>query len=67
MWLCWVNGMVFYRAEWPADLGASWAEALPEELPSRLELASRSVVFILTVFGGSSRDPPARLPACLPA
>lgn len=65
MRLCWVNGMVFYRAEWAADLGASWAEALPEELPSRLELASRSVVFILTVSGSSSRDPPACLPACL--
>lgn len=62
MWLCRASGMVFYRAVWPANLGASGAEMLSEKLPSWSGLASGSVVlFILPVFGGGSRDPPACL------
>lgn len=62
MWLCWANGMVFYRAVWPAKLGASGAETLSEKLPSWSGLASGNVVvFILPLFGGGSRDPPACL------
>lgn len=54
--------MVFYRAVWPANLGASGAETLSEKLPSWSGLASGSVVlFILPVFGGGSCDPPACL------
>lgn len=62
MWLCWANGMVFYRAVWPAKLGASGAEMLSEKLLSWSGLASGNVVvFILPLFGGGSRDPPACL------
>lgn len=46
--------MVFYRAVWPANLGASGAETLSEKLPS-----GSAVWFILPVFSGGSRDPPA--------
>lgn len=54
--------MVFYRAVWPANLGASGAETLSEKLPSWAGLASGNVVvFILLLFGGGSRDPPACL------
>lgn len=54
--------MVFYRAVWPANLGASGAETLSEKLPSWSGLASGSaVLFILPVFSGGSRDPPACL------
>lgn len=54
--------MVFYRAVWPANLGASRAETLSEKLPSWSGLASGSaVLFILPVFSGGSRDPPACL------
>lgn len=62
MWLCWANGMVFYRAVWPANLGASGAEMLSTKLPSWSRLASGNVVvFILPLFGGGSRDPQACL------
>lgn len=48
MWLCWANSMVFYRAVWPAKLGASGAETLSEKLLSWSGLASGNVVvFIL--------------------